>query len=651
MRFPVLLLLISLALLMHACFRNAEEKKDSDTSSLFLNLGDSAHEVGIAACRNCHPDKFNSFIQTGMGSSFAPASITKSSAQFDQHPTIYDSILDFYYTPYFSSGKLFIKEFRMEGKDTVHRFVQGIDYIVGSGQHTNSHLFKSGNFLFQAPLTWYAQKKKWDLPPGFENGMNTRFSRKIGFECMTCHNAYAEHIQGSDNAYTGIPHGINCERCHGPGSIHVRRKMSGEIIDTSQFTDYSIVNPARLPHELQFEICQRCHLQGNAVLNSGKSFADFRPGMKLNEVMTVFLPRYEGRENEFIMASHADRMKMSKCYTASPDRGFNCITCHNPHVSVKFSGKDHFNNKCLNCHGADNPCPDPKSRSNGRPVNCTGCHMPESGSVDIPHVRVHDHYIRKPMPKTELASIKKFLGLSAVNNSKPSHLLRAEAYLNQFEKFDRQPYLLDSASRYLQLNLNRRSDPDWVPLWIRFYFLKGDFTALTDFASLYIPGNNKPAFFNRKDPENKDAYSAYRVGEGFLVSRGPAAAEPWLRAAVRLASLIPEFQNKLAAVLMQLNQTAEAKSIYRKLLIEHPMFAPAFSNLGYLLYTEGAFAEAHRLFDQALLLNPDYETGVLNKSNALLQEKKFAAARQLLKRFLKHSPQSESAQVLLQRIP
>ena len=31
--------------------------------------------------------------------------------------------------------------------------------------------------------------------------------------------------------------------------------------------------------------------------------------------------------------------------------------------------------------------------------------MPKSGSIDIPHVTVHDHYIRKPLKKDEVKKI------------------------------------------------------------------------------------------------------------------------------------------------------------------------------------------------------------------------------------------------------
>src|SRR5690606_16471928 len=127
-------------------------------------------------------DIYNTYIQTGMGQSFGHATRQKSAADFGHNP-IYDKDLDFYYIPYWQNDSLHIKEYRLEGTDTVHKRVQKIDYIIGSGQHTNSHIFGVNGYLFQAPITFYTQKRQWDLAPGFEAGGNNRFSRIIESEC------------------------------------------------------------------------------------------------------------------------------------------------------------------------------------------------------------------------------------------------------------------------------------------------------------------------------------------------------------------------------------------------------------------------------------------------------------------------------------
>lgn len=119
-------------------------------------------------------------------------------------------------------------------------------------------------------------------------------------------------------------------------------------MDTATQTTYTIVNPKKLSIEEQNNLCQRCHLQGITVLDEGKTFFDFKPSQLLKNTMHTFMPVYSEDENNMIMASHVERMKLSKCYSVSTK--MSCITCHNPHVSVKETAITTFNAACKNCH-------------------------------------------------------------------------------------------------------------------------------------------------------------------------------------------------------------------------------------------------------------------------------------------------------------
>ena len=103
--------------------------------------------------------------------------------------------------------------------------------------------------------------------------------------------------------------------------------------------------------------------------------------MELKDVMTVFTARYEDDESFFIMASHADRLQQSACFQNAE---MSCISCHDPHHSVRKTYSDHFNNKCASCHDV---CAEKPSLN----LDCVSCHMPESSSSDIPHVSITDH--------------------------------------------------------------------------------------------------------------------------------------------------------------------------------------------------------------------------------------------------------------------
>ena len=428
----ITLLLALLVLLVEInCSSNGDTNQNT---SVYLNHADSVQYVGMNTCKGCHSNIHETFIHTGMGQSFGMANEQKTAAKFNSHAVVYDKYLDFYYQPILKNKEIFILEYRLAGKDTVHKRLEKVNYIIGSGMHTNSHLSQTNGYIFQMPLTFYTQKGQWDLPPGFENKHNSRFSRTIELECMSCHNAYPNIMPGSKNKFVSIPKGIDCERCHGPGSIHVREKQLGHLVDTATMIDYTIVNPKKLPYDLQVDVCQRCHLQGDAVLAEGKSFFDFKPGQKLSDYINVFLPRYKGDQQSFIMASHADRLKQSKCFVESTRLKINtdtkqysnsklsnnnvssltCISCHNPHVSIKNTANTQFNNACKSCHGnqkyASLPlCSEKLSIRKTNDDNCWSCHMPKSGTEDIQHVTVHDHRIQIPVKQTAVKQIKKFI--------------------------------------------------------------------------------------------------------------------------------------------------------------------------------------------------------------------------------------------------
>ncbi|MEM6722728.1 MAG: hypothetical protein AAF598_01755 [Bacteroidota bacterium] len=197
-KWAILSLVISACLFLTYCSRDPNQVILSATDQ-YLNLHDSVQYVGMDKCKSCHLAIYETFIETGMGKSFDHASKTKSDAVFDVHALVYDDALDFYYKPYWDGDTLVIKEFRLSGTDTVHQREERISYIIGSGQHTNSHLINENGYVFQAPITFYTQDGKWDMAPGFENGANSRFQRIIATECMTCHNHLPEHVEGSQN--------------------------------------------------------------------------------------------------------------------------------------------------------------------------------------------------------------------------------------------------------------------------------------------------------------------------------------------------------------------------------------------------------------------------------------------------------------------
>ncbi len=589
--------------------------------SEYLNHNDTVRYIGKEQCRACHAEIYDSYMQTGMGKSFHFATKEHSALSDSEMPIIHDSIKNLSYQPFWKNDSLYLKEFRIKGVDTTHQLIKKVNYKIGSGHHTNSHLFEINGYVHQMPYTYYTQDKIADFPPGFENGNNTRFSREIGLECMSCHNAYPDHTEGSNNQYKSISNGIDCERCHGPGEVHVKQKLAGIIIDTSKYIDYSIVNPKRLPLDLQFDVCQRCHLQGTAILSDGKKFTDFKPGQHLSEVMDVYLPKYENEES-FIMASHADRLKQSKCFENSE---MTCITCHNPHKSITTLSANYFDNKCMQCHDV---CKEEETQ------NCTSCHMPKSSSTDIPHVSISDHKIA--IPSTMKNEKGNFLGLFAINNDYPTNLSKAKAYLKRFESFEQNPIYLDSA--FILLN---KTDIDF-PSFIQYYYLMGNNKGLINFAI-----NNSIDVVKYSNSDLALAYS--RMGEVFALNNLTVDSEKYYNNAVSLMPLVIDYKLKLGAFLIDNKQLKLAKVIFETALALNPTYKEIHLNLGYIFILQKKYLKSDLYLKQAIALDPDY---VLAYENLVLSsqiQNKMKDVKLYLNKIIEIAP-NHNARLILENL-
>jgi len=340
--------------------------------------------VGSKACYGCHSPIYRSFLQTDMGRSMTKTSDAKTDGLPAEATLTQPRSSHVFAVSHTNSGWL-----QSESEAGVFSTEHKLEYTVGSGANGLTFLISRGNYLFQAPLSYYARTHKWDFSPGYEQ-TDLGFSRVVSVECINCHTGRAAVIQNRPGAYADPPFpelAIGCENCHGPGEAHV--KSLGKLPGT-------IVNPAKLEPRLAENICMNCHQAGDTrVLQPGKNFADFRPGQWLFDTAVILkMPAHTSEQREADLLEHYAAMQVSRCFRESAGK-LSCLTCHDPHVQPRQQEvAAYYRAKCLTCH-TDQSCKlSVKVRqAQNPPDNCALCHMPKRSVQQISHSALTNHRI------------------------------------------------------------------------------------------------------------------------------------------------------------------------------------------------------------------------------------------------------------------
>lgn len=433
------------------------------------NGHDSGGYIGSSKCVECHREQHASYLET-LHSKTASFTITDKNhkpASFIHKPSGHR------YSVGYADQQMIHSESLLSGSgETIKDLTFPMSVTLGSGTKSQSYLTRMNDFYIESPITYYSEPDKWAMSPGYDKIKHDSFRREVTTSCVFCHVGSIE--QETDNPYKFKIReaSIGCERCHGPGEMHVKRHQQpsalASILPIAAGAD-AIVNPRTLSRELSEAICQQCHCQGVQEISvSGKDDWDFRPGMKLTDIRVDYQLGGE-HGGSMSLVGHVEQLHQSKCYTETST--LTCITCHDPHHQPALGDLvTHHRNVCNGCHErqGSQTCSQPhegRVAKNGN--DCAQCHMPR-GETDVAHFALHNHRIgihqsdklTSAVAATSFSPILDISYLPISEQKRLDGLLKFEIYQRRGGDPAFAKYLMESTSDLIQLKQSGYSNID-----------------------------------------------------------------------------------------------------------------------------------------------------------------------------------------------
>ena len=272
-----------------------------------------------------------------------------------------------------------------------------IAFVYGS-KWKQRYFKKVGDDYFPLPAQWDVTHKIW-RPYKVAKGTDwwTQYypddnsQRPTGPLCDGCHSVNYDIAKKTVAEWN-----VGCEKCHGPGSEHVKNAVSSNI-----------ANPARMAYTEANDVCTQCHSQGQPLKKpiEGKYY-DWPVGYQAGQKLSDFWKLEEHKLGEQTFThfadgtAHKNRMQANDFATSLMyARGVTCFTCHDAHGTNNYAQlRKPANVLCLDCHGPTSPngphaatIEEHTHHKAGSPGNeCVECHMPKIEQT-IADVNVRSH--------------------------------------------------------------------------------------------------------------------------------------------------------------------------------------------------------------------------------------------------------------------
>jgi predicted CXXCH cytochrome family protein len=376
-------------------------------SLILITLVLRAHAAGIpgyagaAACLKCHAKEHRQWTQSRHSKMVQPATTAGVIGDFTRGGMTLRG------EPYIvgqRNGAFYITESYLFGKPQEHR----VAYTLGNRRIQHYLTTLADGKIVVLPPTWDAVRKEWfhaaDIDdPEEAPGVQVQVWNK---NCYSCHVSQEQkNFDGAKNQYSTawVDFGINCERCHGPGSAHVAHYSAATASGTKS---NDIIMQTRLDAARNTAVCAQCHSFRDIYADgftAGDNYYDhFLPVLDYS-LPAEADPAYwaDGRTRRF--SNDAFGLWQSECFLKG---GATCLDCHavphNTDIDRNPQLRPDANALCTRCHAKIAVSLAAHTHHGERSAGsaCVECHMPRT--VYSIKAEIRDHSMTVPVPENTI---------------------------------------------------------------------------------------------------------------------------------------------------------------------------------------------------------------------------------------------------------